>query len=303
MNLIYYSACGTDRGSERANNEDSCCIDDFSFRSSSPFDDGGDTGPSGYHSCVSIDQSIYAVCDGMGGCGYGEIASAITAAEVNIAYDRLSALGDYACSEINRLILNAMLNSANCSVSKQAEALGISAMGTTCSVLYIRDSEIQMSSIGDSRIYRMREGELLQLSKDDTQYEDFASLGLADESCIDMLKNRLTTYIGMRSGNTERIDFPIFSDTALAGDIYLLCSDGLTDMLDDSSISSILSEVTDGKDVSGAVEKLIASALAAGGRDNVTAVLVLVSEEPVFRSEATAEDYEFADWDSVSTGH
>jgi len=277
MNLVYRSVGLTSKGKIRPINEDNLCIDDFSFSFST-----AETSSEKVfrHSVTSIDQTTLAVCDGIGGCEYGEVASELAAKEAVIAHERLSVVGDYATPEIDMLLLGSMIRSANNIVSGAANSLGERRIGSTIAVVHIRGDKVQYCNVGDSRIYHYRANRLTQLSVDHTQYQAYINLGVNDlsEEEIVKSKNRLTAFIGMNANSESIHNTHIGSINAAYGDIFLLCSDGLTDMLTDEHISDALSGAKDASQAEAVAEQLVQAAIEAGGKDNVTLVLTFVDK-------------------------
>ncbi len=288
MNLVYRSVGLTSKGKIRSANEDNLCIDDFSFSFASTETSSEKVFR---HSATSIDQTTLAVCDGIGGCEYGEVASELTAKEVTIAHERLSVLGDYASAEIDRLLLGAMIRSANNIVSSAANRLGERRIGSTIAVVHIRENDVQYCNIGDSRIYHYRANRLTQLSIDHTQYQAYVAQGVNDLSQAEenIARNRLTAFIGMDDRSEIILNTQTRSLTAEFGDIFLLCSDGLTDMLSDEHINSVLCGVEDGSKLETIAEQLVQDALVAGGRDNISLVLTYIDKMDDTDPDATRE--------------
>jgi len=284
MNLMYRSVGLTNRGKVRLSNEDNLCIDNFSFFFAAEESSSDKTHR---YSATSIDQTTLAVCDGIGGCEYGEIASELTAKEVAVAHERLAVLGDYASNEIDTLLLKAMIQSANRIVSDTAGRLGEHRIGSTLAAMHIRNSSVHYCNVGDSRIYLCRANRLIRLSTDHTQYQACVDQGITDmtEAEINATRNRLTAFIGM-DANSERIrNAQIASHTAELSDIFLLCSDGLTNMLSDERICDILVKAKDSSQLEAAAEQLMQEALEAGGNDNISLVLTYID-----KSEDTNKD-------------
>jgi serine/threonine protein phosphatase PrpC len=145
-------------------------------------------------------------------------------------------------------------------------------MGTTVVVALWRDGAMSIGHVGDSRLYRLREGELLQLTRDHTlvqQRVDSGSLTL-EEARRAVGRNVLTRAVGSEAG--VQIDLNTF-ETA-PGDVYLLCSDGLTEMLPDSDIAALLA--TRGATLAQAADALVEEANACGGVDNISVILARV---------------------------
>lgn len=209
----------------------------------------------------------YAVCDGMGGESYGEIAS-INALKVLRAYDNHNI----------RKNLHKYVNAANeaiCSISNSRRA---GTTGTTLAMFVSDGITADLMNIGDSRIYRFRNGLLEKCSKDHTQAQDLIDAGIMSEDDVEKSKQShiLTQHLGI-SEDEFLIEPHISSNVELVrGDIFLLCSDGLTDMVTTSDIKEIIAVNCDDSPKN-IVSRLIKRALDNGGKDNVTAIIVKVS--------------------------
>ncbi len=132
-----------------------------------------------------------------------------------------------------------------------------------------RDGQLTVAHAGDSRLYRLRQGLLAQLTRDHTLVQDHVDAGLlpASDARLTGYRNLVTRAIGV----APWVDIDLAEHAVLAGDTYLLCSDGLTDMLTDAEIARILRH-TGASDA--AARALVAAANAAGGRDNITVALI-----------------------------
>jgi serine/threonine protein phosphatase PrpC len=239
--VVHYSAAAvTDRGRKRPSNEDA-----FGF---------------------SVEDGVYVVCDGMGGAAAGEIASTL------------------AVDEILRLLTNrgnknqtSILSAAEQAISAANEAIytrsqrnhRLSGMGTTMVVLATEERRVWVLNIGDSRCYRLREGRLEQLTEDHSLVEEQVKLGrmTAPEALRSPLRNVITRALGTQCQVTP----DVFELEAEAGDLFLLCSDGLTRELPDSVIQSLLARNASLESLS---TRLVDAAKKAGGQDNITCVLV-----------------------------
>jgi protein phosphatase len=227
----------TDVGLKRSNNEDA-----FAIRS---------------------DLGFCAVADGMGGAAAGEVASRIFVeaaaevfAEINPSESRMEKV-KRAFTLANRRILD--------HVAAYPDRAG---MGCTAEILAANHDEIFIGHIGDSRTYRLRNGELKQLTQDHSLVQEQLTQGLI--SSVEARTHSLRHVILRAVGTKETIELDLLKGKALAGDIFLLCSDGLTDMIDDHEILKCMN-AADG--LRPMAQKLIEHAKAAGGKDNITVVL------------------------------
>jgi serine/threonine protein phosphatase PrpC len=211
------------------------------------------------------DSKLFMVADGMGGHAAGEIASQITASTV------AEVISDSSSGLSMEELLRFAVQKANARVYEtqrlKSEYRG---MGSTLTALKLDDGHYYVAQVGDSRAYLFREQALVQLTRDHSLVWPLYESGMLSKDDISRhpQKNLITRSIGTH----PQVDPDIQSGAALAGDIYLLCSDGLTDVLLDSEIEQILS--SGGNDPSALIELLINAANAAGGPDNVTAVVV-----------------------------
>jgi protein phosphatase len=223
-------------------------------------------------------DGLFVVCDGMGGHKAGEVASRVATdviatfiqrsgddPEVTWPYgfDRRTSLGE------NRL--RTAIKLANRTVfRKSASSDDYSGMGTTVAAVLISRGRPRMTyaAVGDSRIYLLREGAIVQLTRDDTWLNAAWDGEPPDASVLASMKNVLTKALGAG----DDVDFEVAVQELNDGDLVLLCSDGLTNMLSDARILDIVS--ARGSDLEAACRDLIAAANAGGGRDNISAVLV-----------------------------
>lgn len=219
----------------------------------------------------TTDASLFVVCDGMGGESYGEEASLIAVSGLSAIEDRLrhSTKQDFADLMESYLL---MVNQEICDRVRSHNGLR---MGTTFSSLLIRQKVVRCINLGDSRIYLFRQGKLKQLTVDQTQAQKLADLGLIPQSEVKTHPehNRLVQHLGIFP-NEYKLEPALSPEITLQeGDYFLLCSDGLTDMLLDESIRKILASTTD---IKLAAEDLVQKAIIAGGKDNITVILVAI---------------------------
>jgi len=208
---------------------------------------------------------LYIVCDGLGGHVAGEVASATA---VNVVRDAVVAQKDvveaftFDDGRVDRLAMERMLKEAvtvaNQRVHERSEqSAATRGMGTTLSMLLLAGSTAFIAHVGDSRVYRLRRGELEQLTTDHT---------LATELGPGQLRHHLTRAIGTH----ETVEVDVVVAPILPGDRFLLASDGLHGLIDDDEIARVAGH----EDVGEAAANLIDRANERGGRDNITVVLV-----------------------------
>jgi PPM family protein phosphatase len=208
--------------------------------------------------------AVFLVADGMGGHAAGEIASQIAASTV----EEILSNGD---SEFTtEQLLQFAVQKANTSVFEtqriRPECRG---MGSTLTVLVFRENQYHVAQVGDSRAYLLREGTLNQLTQDHSLVWPLykSSIISKEEISRHPQKNLITRSIGTQ----PNVEADLQMGDALAGDLYLLCSDGLTDVLYDQKIQSLLSTNRNPQELS---ELLVDAANAGGGPDNITTVVV-----------------------------
>jgi serine/threonine protein phosphatase PrpC len=212
---------------------------------------------------------VFAVADGMGGHQAGEIASD-AALEPLRALD-LSDIDDPAA--LGEQLADAVRAANTLVVERAAADPELEGMGTTLTAVAVRDGQLHVAHVGDSRAYLLRDDEpMSQLTTDHTLVERLVREGRLsrDEAATHPQRNVITRAIGHESTVDVEVLPPI---TLRDGDQILLCSDGLSGPVPDARISETLAETVDGDD---AVRALLALANAAGGPDNITAVLVRV---------------------------
>lgn len=209
---------------------------------------------------------LAAVADGMGGEDSGEIASLLAVQALSPC--RFEEMEGTARASIDR---------ANEKICEEIEKNSGRRMGSTLAALYIDGGQARCCNIGDSRAYLLREGKLLQLSVDHNKAKRMVELGALtpEQAARHPSRHELTQHLGIFQ--EEMLIQPAFSAPVRlqAGDMFLLCSDGLTDMVSEADISARL--VFGGAPEEQA-ESLVQQALAGGGRDNVTVIVIQVEE-------------------------
>ena len=214
-------------------------------------------------------RAIYAVADGMGGHLAGEVASqlAIDAVKDMVANHRTPGIR----------ALKEMVHAAHEAIYAHAQAHSECAgMGTTLTVLWRGGNYAYIAHVGDSRIYRLRDGQLERITQDHSLVEELVRAGLitSEQARTHPRRNVITRALGTEGENEPDL---LVSDIQ-KGDLFLLCSDGLNSMIDDEAIVRTLKECS----MERAADSLIEQALAAGGRDNVTVLLCSFQGKGVF---------------------
>ncbi len=223
-----------------------------------------------------IEHRFFLLADGMGGHRAGEVAAKETVQTVSSMIQKLfSSEVKNTLSKENLLThINKAIQEANSRVrtlSKQDESL--SGMGTTLCCALVHEDSLLYAHVGDSRIYRFRE-KLELLTEDHSLRQQLIKTGLFTKEKIHSFpyKNVITRAIG----SSKNVEPDIASTPLEPNDLYLLCSDGLTDHLSDEEISAILSCQSD---IEHASESLVAAAKDKGGHDNITVVLIKIFHE------------------------
>jgi PPM family protein phosphatase len=214
---------------------------------------------------VNAELGFHVLADGMGGAAAGELASQIFA---ETALELFSALPSESDNETVR-VLEKSYELANermlDHVKNHPDDRG---MGCTAELLIILNNKFTLGHVGDSRTYLYREGQLKQLTRDHSLVQDQVDQGLITQ--LEARTHPLRHVILRAVGATETLAVDLVRGSTLSGDLFLLSSDGLTDMVEDKTIREILALPID---ISEKAERLIESAKAAGGHDNITVIL------------------------------
>lgn len=206
-------------------------------------------------------QALWAVADGMGGHALGDVASqAVVAA--------LAALPAQGPLEDRVGATHAALQAVNQELVDEAARLGVRCIGSTVVVLLATDGRCACVWAGDSRLYRLRGGQLARLTRDHNYAGQLLATGWITEEQARRHPTRNT--ITRAVGATPALEPEQWLDDVADGDIFLLCSDGLSNEVDDDTIAAVLAR----HDVAQAAPELVRLALDAGGRDNVSVVVV-----------------------------
>lgn len=253
MKFTIEAACGCNMGKIRKNNEDNFYFEDKCL----------EVDNQGLRNTASFSEDLknglcLAVFDGMGGENYGEVAAYTAARKMQ---ETTRALSDYFVSERKYLLrLTMQLNDA---IVEAKRELCTDRCGSTMAALYFSSGYVYTCNIGDSRAYRLRDGEFLQLSVDHIEKRPEG----------ERKKAPLTQHLGIDPEDMQ-IEPYIAKGKISKGDTYLLCSDGLTDMLTNFEISDIMLSCEEPADCA---QKLIQAALEHGGRDNITVILCKIT--------------------------
>jgi serine/threonine protein phosphatase PrpC len=255
LSQILEIASATDPGMVRSHNEDSIASD--------------------------ASNGLVVLADGMGGYNAGEVASGMATTVITtevaqlLASTQPNAVDESGKTIAGRLIREQILK-ANTSIFQAAHSQPqYSGMGTTLIVCLFYDNKVLVAHIGDSRVYRLRDSEFTQVTRDHSLLQEQIDSGLitAEQAKHAQHKNLVTRAVGI----DPDVEPEIHEYDAQPGDIYLLCSDGLCDMVTDEDIGMTLSML--GANLKLATQQLVQMANDNGGRDNVSVILVRVLKE------------------------
>lgn len=252
--MIYEICTDTDPGLVRDNNEDAVAFD--------------------------IQTGLCILADGMGGYNAGEIASGMACAFIKSEMSRwLSQAGLHANSKEVKRAMEICVQNANHSIFNAANSNPqYTGMGTTLVVGVFHAGRLMLGHIGDSRCYRLRGGGFQQITKDHSLLQEQIDAGLItpEQALTSANKNLVTRALGVE----DSVLLDVTEYRVELGDIYLMCSDGLSDMVRDEPIADIMRGNTT---LEQKVTQLIAAANASGGRDNISVVVTHAKEATVKR--------------------
>ncbi len=211
--------------------------------------------------------NLFIVADGMGGHKAGEYASKYTVETICNCIER-------SFEKNPTLILQKAIELANAHIRQRAsEDISLEGMGTTVVAATCLGKYLQVANVGDSRLYIVNQ-EIRQITRDHSKVEELVRVGVLDRAAArnHPEKNIITRAIG--ANDTIEADF--FTEELTAGDIVLMCSDGLTNMLEDEEIRDILGGEGELEDKA---RRLVEAANVHGGRDNISVILIEPQEE------------------------
>ncbi|NIP39362.1 MAG: Stp1/IreP family PP2C-type Ser/Thr phosphatase [Candidatus Dadabacteria bacterium] len=252
---LFISYGNSDVGRVRTNNEDSYLYKTFSIK------DNG-----------APDAFLMVVADGMGGHAAGEVASAKVIEELdnNIDVESLENLP---------YILKEIIAEANEKIFQiSAENSDLNGMGTTCTAMIYYNEQVHLAHVGDSRAYLIREKEISRLSKDHTVVQELLEAGTITEEKARTIPER---NILLRAvGTSQQLEVDVYPPLdAVGGDIFLLCSDGLTEYLYEEEIQETIASFP----LENVCDELIRIANDRGGADNITVQLAMLREKNKIR--------------------
>lgn len=247
MNYQFHAV--TDPGRSRANNEDSVAFDE--------------------------EAMVAVLADGMGGYNAGEIASGMATAFIKSELSRwLIEAGALAQPKEIRRAMEICVDNANLAIYNSANANpAFAGMGTTLVLCVVKDGRLLVGHIGDSRCYRVRAHVMEQITKDHSLLQEQIDAGLisAEQAAVSPIKNLVTRALGVE----QAVMLEVNEFSVEPGDLYLMCSDGLSDMVSDEVIARIAGEGSGLDHIAG---NLVAMANENGGKDNISIVMIAANE-------------------------
>jgi PPM family protein phosphatase len=221
---------------------------------------------------------LFAVADGMGGAQAGEIASKLAAA----ALEETDSGG---LSGEERVV--SVIQEANRRVYERSnEDPNASGMGTTITVALVEDAGVTIGHVGDSRAYRYRDGGIEQITDDHSLVNELMKSGKLSPEEAETHPQR--SVITRALGTDPDVDVDSFTLEAQEGDVFLLCSDGLTTMVDDDEIREVLEKYRG--DLDRATRSLVSAANRGGGEDNITVIAFAISDSDEPTQVSSIED-------------
>jgi len=213
-------------------------------------------------------RGLFVVADGMGGHAAGEVASEMA---VQIVSRYLLALEHVRDATADEKMSQSLIDANRAIYERMLAEVDKQGMGTTASVLVLAENQYLIGQVGDSRIYLLRDGGLVQVTKDHSYVQEQVDAGLLtpEQARYHPYSNVITRCVGAN----ETVDVDLYRGAVLPGDVFLVASDGLTGMVDDRRLQQILlARSSPGR----IVDALIAEANGRGGLDNITAIVVQV---------------------------
>jgi PPM family protein phosphatase len=224
-----------------------------------------------------VEPPLFAIADGMGGAQAGELASSLAAGAVR-GGEGVAGSGERYVAEL--------IQEANRRVyQRSSQDAAASGMGTTMTVAFVDDGTVAFGHVGDSRAYLIREGRLEQLTEDHSLVAELVRSGKLSPEEAETHPQR--SVITRALGTDPDVDVDTFSIEILAGDLFMLCSDGLTSMVEDEVILQTVEK--NRGNLQTAANALIRAANKGGGEDNITVVFFEIGEETGEPLEETAQ--------------
>ncbi|MCA9714809.1 MAG: Stp1/IreP family PP2C-type Ser/Thr phosphatase [Myxococcales bacterium] len=227
---------------------------------------------------MPTEMALGAIADGMGGHAAGDVASKIAVETIEGFYRSTAQSGPRTWPfrppllDIERMRMETAVKLANSRIYETASAdSGKKGMGTTIDAIYFTQGRLYIGHVGDSRVYRVRKGQIQMMTEDHSLRNDWLRMkGLSGE---DVVNFPFTNVVVRALGLAEQVNVDVVIDEYKYDDIFLLCSDGLNDMIDDATILKVINKY---ERLDSCSSKLIAAANDAGGKDNITALLVRI---------------------------
>lgn len=215
---------------------------------------------------IEDEVGLFVVCDGMGGHKGGDVASTLAVQAVKGCLPEFDPSAPI--NWLNQCIRTANESIRQCSQSNSE----LSDMGTTITAALIQNKQLYAANVGDSRLYSIRNGIIRKITKDHTLAEQMLADGLlkADDLASSAYNHILTRALGTE----DSVIIDNFTEQLEDDDIILICTDGLSDMLNDEEIASVIRK--NGNDMDRAASELIENAIDNGGFDNITIILIRV---------------------------
>jgi protein phosphatase len=209
---------------------------------------------------------FFAVADGMGGAKAGEVASAMAAD----AFEGEADSGEPAEAQLSRILREANRRIYELAATDDSHR----GMGTTVTAAKVTGDEVSLGHVGDSRAYRLRDGELEQLTRDHSLVAELERSGQISPEAAEHHPQR--SIITRALGPEPDVQVDTYTLAGRAGDVFLICSDGLTSMVSDDELASIVRSAASLED---AAESLVRAANQSGGKDNITVVMFRLGDE------------------------
>jgi PPM family protein phosphatase len=231
---------------------------------------------------LAVRPPLFAVADGMGGAKAGEVASAVAVEAVEGARES----GEPAEAQLAGIVRAANRRIYDLAVADESRR----GMGTTLTLAKVHGDEVSLAHVGDSRAYRMRDGELAQLTRDHSLVAELERSGQITAEAAEHHPQR--SIITRALGPEPDVEVDTYTLAGREGDVFLICSDGLTSMISDDEVTSILRSAASLDD---AAEALVRAANQSGGKDNITVILFRLGEgapatEPVTTERPPADE-------------
>jgi serine/threonine protein phosphatase PrpC len=219
---------------------------------------------------------LFAIADGMGGAQAGEVASRLAAA----------ALKESGVETGGEERIYDLIQEANRRVyDRSSTDPTTSGMGTTITVALVEDGDVAFGHVGDSRAYLIRQRKMEQITEDHSLVNELMKSGKLSREEAESHPQR--SVITRALGTDPDVDVDTFTIAAQAGDVFLLCSDGLTDMLSEDEILGLVEQ--NSSDIDAALKALVKAANRSGGEDNITVVAFEIASAPLVRDGDTRE--------------